>query len=556
MRLFNIMATAFDNFDRSIQTFLSKTFNNLGLNYSHSQIFGVIFDGMKGIMQNIMFYIEDAFTEQNIYTATRKKSIYSLAKISGYEPYYGSAASGVVLGSLIINNGVTASKLVISNNTKLLNTVNGLTYTIDMGTDNYIVDVTKPLFKHEFKVVQGTYVTATYAAKGYQLETTHIDTAALYDKNYIEVRVNGKVFDQVSNIYDMTEQSQTYVVKTGYDNAFDIMFGNGTYGYSLNEGDNITVKYLSHAGSIGNVLSTNTSNFVFADMVYDAFGNRINPNDFITLTSTSSITGGTDADSLDFIKDMVGTNSRSLVLASEDNFRLFFKRFSFIGYVNCWSEKNSMTVVATCLRNISNTVTDSDSYYALNNAALLLNDDEKQMIQETLDNSKRSFAGVTLKFQDPVIRKYAVICYVKANNVYNKQYISDSIKDTLATYFINLKEGTQFIGKSNLITAILANNTNIVSIDIDIISELNEQAYFNGYYNTYELKMINETYQYIPKRVAYEEDNVAGLDNYGNINLTTKLEIPLLNSFRYYNDKENYNKTDSVIMNAVQTIFI
>ena len=116
MRLFNIMATAFDNFDRSIQTFLSKTFNNLGLNYSHSQIFGVIFDGMKGIMQNIMFYIEDAFTEQNIYTATRKKSIYSLAKISGYEPYYGSAATGVVLGNLIINNGVTASKLVISNN--------------------------------------------------------------------------------------------------------------------------------------------------------------------------------------------------------------------------------------------------------------------------------------------------------------------------------------------------------------------------------------------------------------------------------------------------------
>ena len=556
MRLFNIMATAFDNFDRSIQTFLSKTFNNLGLNYSHSQIFGVIFDGMKGIMQNIMFYIEDAFTEQNIYTATRKKSIYSLAKISGYEPYYGSAASGVVLGSLIINNGVTASKLVISNNTKLLNTVNGLTYTIDMGTDNYIVDVTKPLFKHEFKVVQGTYVNATSAAKGYQLETIHIDTAALYDKNYIEVKVNGITFDQVSNIYDMTENSKEYVVTTGYDNAFDIMFGNGTYGYSLQEGDTVTIKYLSHAGSIGNVLSTNASNFVFADMAYDAFGNRVNPNDFILLTTNSSITGGTNADSLDFIKDMVGTNSRSLVLASEDNFRLFFKRFSFIGYVNCWSERNSMTVITTCLRNITNTVTDADNYYALTSNALILNDDEKQMIQETLDNSKRSFAGVTLKFQDPVIRKYSVICYVKPDNVYNKQSIEESIKTTLATYFINLREGTQFIGKSNLITAILANNSNIASIDIDILSELNETAYYNGYYNMYELKMINETYQYVQKRVAYEKDTVAGLDNYGNILLTTKLEIPLLNSFRYYTDKDNYDKTDSVIMPAVQTIFI
>jgi hypothetical protein len=234
-------------------------------------------------------------------------------------------------------------------------------------------------------------------------------------------------------------------VTTGYDNAFDIMFGNGTYGYSLQEGDTVTIKYLSHAGSIGNVLSTNASNFVFADMAYDAFGNRVNPNDFILLTTNSSITGGTNADSLDFIKDMVGTNSRSLVLASEDNFRLFFKRFSFIGYVNCWSERNSMTVIATCLRNITNTVTDADSYYALTSNALILNDDEKQMIQETLDNSKRSFAGVTLKFQDPVIRKYSVICYVKPDNVYNKQSIEESIKTTLATYFINLREGTQFI---------------------------------------------------------------------------------------------------------------
>ena len=73
MKLFKVLQTSFDKFDKSVRDYLSKTFNNLGLEYTHNQIFGIIFDGIKGIIQNVMFYIEDAFTEQNIYTATRKK---------------------------------------------------------------------------------------------------------------------------------------------------------------------------------------------------------------------------------------------------------------------------------------------------------------------------------------------------------------------------------------------------------------------------------------------------------------------------------------------------
>ena len=73
MKLFEIMDTACSSFDNTVRTYLQKTFNDLGLNYTHNQIFGVIFDGIKGIMQNVMFYIEDAFTEQNIYTAQRKQ---------------------------------------------------------------------------------------------------------------------------------------------------------------------------------------------------------------------------------------------------------------------------------------------------------------------------------------------------------------------------------------------------------------------------------------------------------------------------------------------------
>ena len=54
------MDTSFEKFDETVRRYLQKTFNNIGLEYTHHQIFGVIFDGMKGIMENMMFYIEDA----------------------------------------------------------------------------------------------------------------------------------------------------------------------------------------------------------------------------------------------------------------------------------------------------------------------------------------------------------------------------------------------------------------------------------------------------------------------------------------------------------------
>ena len=125
------MQTSFDKFDQTVKTYLSKTFNSLGLQYSHSQVFGVIFDGIKGIMQNAMFYIEDALTEQNIFKASRKTSVYSLAKISGFEAYYGSTSTGSIILRQKVNNFAfeTAQiipKIHIRRGTRLLNKNTGV----------------------------------------------------------------------------------------------------------------------------------------------------------------------------------------------------------------------------------------------------------------------------------------------------------------------------------------------------------------------------------------------------------------------------------------------
>lgn len=562
MKLFNTIDTSFENFDNTINKYLSKALNNIGIEYSNSHLFGIVFSGIKGVMQNIMFYIEDAFTEQNIFRAIRKKSVYSLAKISGYEAFYGSAASGILIGKSQINNGIPnkATKIYITNHSRVKNSTNGLNYSIVLPTFNYVFDVSKPLVSHEFKIVQGNFESFTYVAKGTVLEAAHLTTVQLFDRNYIEVKVNGKTWTEVSNLYDMSEEGEEYMISIGYDNSFDVIFGNGVYGKLLTEGDTVTITYLKHGGESGNVSTNDVSEFTFLDYGSDSLGENVNINDYMKLYVSTCISGGANSDSIDFIRNMVGTNSRSLVLASSDNFRLFFKRFSFIGYVNCWAESNSMTINAVCLSNVKSDVKSIDEYFNLDPKKMLLNNEQKEMIINTLENSKRSFAGISLNFKDPIIRKYAFICYVKADNVYNKDIIKTAIKKMLGNYFLNLKDDTQFISKSELVSLILDECDNIKSLEMNIISEAAETAYYENYYIKYEMKHNNGLYYYVPVKYSYEPDNLVGLDSYGNISLDCKMEIPILHGgFKYYPNKDNNNsnlKNDSIRLKEIEIYFI
>ena len=553
------METAFNSFDNTVRTYLQKTFGDLGYNYTHNQIFGVIYDGIKGIMQNIMFYIEDAFTEQNIFTAQRKRSIYSLAKISGYEPYYGAAATGTVYCKVTISNGLPSgsNKIYIDNNITIINKLTNIIYTVILPTNYYIIDISKPLVTHEFKIVQGTYNTATYTTKGIALETINITGSASYDAQYVTVLVNGEEWTRVENLYEMQESGKNYIVNSGYDNTVNIMFGNGTYGKIPDNGSMVTIKYLNHSGKAGNISNYDKYQLAFVNYGTDNTGESVNLNDYCKLSINNMVTGGTDPDTIDTVKRMIGYNSRSNVLASEENYKLFLNRFSFVGQSSIWCEENSSCIIISALTNyytINNTI---DKYFNSDIKQFFLNDNQKEMIIDTLNNSNKAFAGVTIKFQDPIMRKFAMICYVKAKSMYNQEDIKDNIKNTVAEYFINLKTNTQFIPKSDLIKAITEADDNIEAIDFNFISELAENTFYKGYYDKYYLLYTNKAYSYDTKRVLYEKDTVPGLDLYGNIQLDSKLEIPLLRGgFKYYPNKDTNNKMDAITIDAIQVFFI
>ena len=558
MNLFKVIETSFENYDNTIRTYLSRSLGAIGQKFSKSQIFGVIFEGIKGVMQNMLFYIEDAMTEQNIDTAYRKTSLYSLAKVSGYEPFYGAASTGIVNCDVSLKDtlDIGSNKIYIPNKTALLDEITGYSYIIMLPTDYYCIDVSKPLFTSQFKVIQGNIKSYAYSAVGEPLETLHVYTGGLFDREYVEVYVDGVKYTEAACLYDMQTDSNEYILNIGYDNELDITFGNGIYGKQLTEGQSILVSYVIHVGSLGDIELTDESSLVFTSPIYDSFGEPVSNIDFLTLSLGSQISGGLDSDTVQDIRVMTGYNSRSLVIASENNFKLFFNRFSFIGHTNIHMKDNSLVVNTICTTNYGDKVKDTEEYFnAYFDNKILLSDSQKQMVKKTLDNSNKTFAGITIEFTDPDIYRYSIIMYLKAESKYDRDTIKSEISKVVMEYFKNIESNTLFIPKSDIIKVVLDNVPTVESLDVTFISDKNETACIDGYYYKYTTGLYGDPNKWVKSKFVYDYNSILGLDEFGNIQLDSIFEIPIIsNGVRYVPDHSK--PTDSFSVDAIQFIFI
>ena len=101
MKIFELLDNSYSRFTTAIKSYLSKTLSDFNTSYGNNTIFGQLVNVLTSAVQNINLYIEDAMVEQNKYTAQRKKSIYSLAQLSGYNPSLGKAAGAQIKLSFI-----------------------------------------------------------------------------------------------------------------------------------------------------------------------------------------------------------------------------------------------------------------------------------------------------------------------------------------------------------------------------------------------------------------------------------------------------------------------
>ena len=288
MKIFNLLQIQYNKFENSVRSYLSRMLSNFGEIYNNNTIFGQLINVVGNAVQNIILYIEDSLVEQNKYTAQRKKSVYGLASLSGYNPSYGKAAGVSVKLSYTLSNE-NYSPIVLKNKTVITNSTNGLQYVLVLPQDAITLSIDKDSSDKILYAVQGKFESASFVSTGGKYYTQNFRFIGNVDYDYIDVYINNEKWERVDSFYDMIPDGKQYVLKTSVISGVDIVFGNDMHGRSLNNEDIIKVDYLVHDGEHGNIESNKNPQFVFADELIDIYGESIDGNSVFNIYPASGV---------------------------------------------------------------------------------------------------------------------------------------------------------------------------------------------------------------------------------------------------------------------------
>lgn len=550
MKLFSQMELKYQAFTNAVKNYLSKTLPNFGTSYGNNTIFGQLINVVTSSVQNMLLYIEDAMTEQNKYTAQRKKSIYSLASQSGYQPFLGKAA-GVALNISFVPNNTEHLNVMINNKTPLVCTQNGLLYNILLPQETIVLSLDKDNSSRQIYAVQGRFETQSFMSRGGDFYTQNFNYAGNIDTDYIEVKINGEKWEYCSSVYDMEPNRKQWSYRVSLAGGIDLIFGNQIYGRALKADDMISVTYLLHDGSLGNVDVNTETYFVFNDALQDLSGNEVDGNNVfnITFASLDAVTSGSNSETIHQVKQMIGLNSRSFVLSSADNYKTFINRFAFCGYNRTWSVPGSLVVNSLIMKNYQHNLKTGVDYFSLNESDFKLSTEQKNSIKKCIQMSGCQLAGVTYEIIDPTIYKYAMYVYVTLkNNQGDRAFVSNKIRSLVGDFFSNIQSDI-FIPKSDIVQHLKNNVEEIDGVDVYFLSEANEKALQTRRYEktTYISDPISGLSKKKTETVYVEEGTNPnlGLDEHGNIYLENDEQFPvLMGQWDFTNDSN-----DQVVIN-------
>lgn len=557
MKILDTLSMTFERYMTQVRSYMQENVPNFS-RIGNSSVIGQLINVIGASVNNVMIYLQDAFAEQNKYTAQRKKSIYGLAAQTGFNASLGYAA-GMNFRMTYMPNNVNDLTYILKNKTKVLCTQNGLTYNIILPQENVIFTTAKDMSSKQIYAVEGTFETQEFISTGGQLYSINVVFNGDCDISYTEVYVNDELWTRRESLYDMAADGKEYVIHTSLNKGFDVIFGNDNFGRSLKVDDKITVNYLTHNGELGNIDYSLPVSIVFSDPIVDASGNEIDADEVFNIEiAERPANNGTYSDKTDFVKEMIGYNSRAMVLADEKNYKLYLNRISFVGWNHTWSEEGSLVVNSIILKNYKTQMENGDEYFNLKEKDFILSDEQKKSIQTSIKNSGTQLAGTVLNIFDPKLVKYAVYVYIKMNDVsYDKTLIQDNIHKLIGQFMGDINSDT-IIAKSDIVHLLKSNIENIDSVDIYFLSERNEKAIIDGKYTI-------ENYIYNPKTKLYDTKSTTysvigdpglGLDAHGNIFVESVFQFPvLMGGWQYVSSSSAFEKQYTTVSDPVIIVF-
>lgn len=522
-----------ENLSQSIEQYLSLVFSKTRYLYSRKNVFGQILNVVKDISQLLFHYHEVSIQESNVITAQDDISLRHFAELSGYNVTYVKSSQGLVRMDLLPTFFSTFGNILYLRRYAVFkNTLNSLLYLVDIDTDQKVI--MQGSSRIYIPLIEGEVKNANFIADGSkQYKILLSDTGKKIDDSRLRVWVNNKLYKRYDSILDMNINSDGYFVKTGYTSQYEIIFGNGINGTCPNVGDSIDIEYIISQGEDGNIPENQYPFFELVSGLFNINGEDITPSEHAKIIKESGFILGSNGDSIETLRSVVGYNSRSLILVDDRSFKAFLSKYSFISKIFLYdSPDNPRIKNILLLPDLSTRFESVDDYFECDEDMFRLSQTTKDNLKDVIQNSESSYIANELIWMDAEYVKYVLFIYLEPKtSTLNKNEIYNSIKQLAAEVFLEysfsrLRDNSN-IPKSYIISKIQELIGDDVRISINIFSHRNEEAKINGYYNklVYNIDGIKK-YQRI--ELAHGDDPFLGLSNRNDINLEQTWDIPLL----------------------------
>lgn len=481
-----------------LDQYLSQYFQKAKTYYSRKSIFGQVINYIKDLSNLIMYYVHKSTTENNIITAQNDVSLAHFAELSGHNIVRYISSKGSVRFHLLPN---TASEigntLIVRKYAELKCEANSLTYLVDIADEHKIISLSKNDFV--LPVIEGKIKEFSFVSDGTPIQTIHLEETENIEMYEVKVFVNEESWEQVAGLTEMTYQSKSWFVKTGFINALDIIFGDGVRGAIPPRGANIRIQYIISNGEYGNLPEGNEITFKPLSGFYDGNSAEVELAEYATITKEAGFILGSYGDSKEVLRNIIGFNDRTLVLAADKNYEALISQFSTLSRVHVWSSPDNLVIKnLLVLPNLNNRLNNSKDYLYLDEKALFLTQEQKDALVSYIETSNKSYAALEIRFVEPTVRKYAINVYLDAGTEI-QQTLRDKVEDTCISVFVKytfdkLKLNTNLnIVKADIIKALREALPGADSIAANIISEANEEAKINGFYYERENLVLKST---------------------------------------------------------------
>ena len=481
-----------------LDQYLSQYFQKAKTYYSRKSIFGQVINYIKDLSNLIMYYVHKSTTENNIITAQNDVSLAHFAELSGHNIVRYISSKGSVRFHLLPN---TASEigntLIVRKYAELKCEANSLTYLVDIADEHKIISLSKNDFV--LPVIEGKIKEFSFVSDGTPIQTIHLEETENIEMYEVKVFVNEESWEQVAGLTEMTYQSKSWFVKTGFINALDIIFGDGVRGAIPPRGANIRIQYIISNGEYGNLPEGNEITFKPLSGFYDGNSAEVELAEYATITKEAGFILGSYGDSKEVLRNIIGFNDRTLVLAADKNYEALISQFSTLSRVHVWSSPDNLVIKnLLVLPNLNNRLNNSKDYLYLDEKALFLTQEQKDALVSYIETSNKSYAALEIRFVEPTVRKYAINVYLDAGTEI-QQTLRDRVEDTCISVFVKytfdkLKLNTNLnIVKADIIKALREALPGADSIAANIISEANEEAKINGFYYERENLVLKST---------------------------------------------------------------